>query len=107
PWAKFPDVREMPGRDRLTTERWSDLQRALYVRFRPGFRHEAISALAAWEAWQQGDDSQLTGLAVYLIASHHGKVRTVLRATGRRDAVFGVSECEQFPGWGELIPGPL
>jgi hypothetical protein len=107
PWAKFPDAREMAGRDRLTTEQRSDLQRALYVRFRPGFRHEAISALAAWQVWQQGDDSQLTGLAVFLIASHHGKVRTVLRATGKRDAAFGVAEGEQFPGYGELIPGPL
>lgn len=107
PWAKFPDVREMPGCEKLTAEKWSELQRALYVPFRPGFRHEAISALAAWRAWQMGTDSGLTGLAVYLIASHHGKVRTVLRATGKRDAVFGVTEGEQFSGWDELVPGPL
>lgn len=107
PWAKFTDVREMPGREKLTAEQWSELQRTLYVRFRPGFRHEAISALAAWQTWQKGTDSGLTGLAVYLIASHHGKVRTVLRATGKRDAVFGVTEGEQFPGWGKLVPGPL
>lgn len=106
-WAKFPDVREMAGREQLSSGQWSDTQRALYVRFRPGFRHEAISALAAWQEWQQGNDTSLTGLAVYLIASHHGKVRTVLRATGRRDAAFGVEEGERFPGWGELIPGPL
>jgi len=107
PWAKFPDVREMAGREQLSSEQWSDMQRTLSVRFRPGFRHEAISALSAWQEWQRGNDTPLTGLAVYLIASHHGKVRTVLRATGRRDAAFGVGEAEQFPGWGELIPGPV
>lgn len=107
PWAKFPDAREIPGREQLTAEQWAKLQRALYTRFRPGYRHEAISALAAWQAWQYGTDPGLTGLAVYLIASHHGKVRTVLRATGKRDAVFGVTEGEVFPGWGELVPKPL
>jgi CRISPR-associated endonuclease/helicase Cas3 len=107
PWAKFPDVREMAGREELSSQLWSDLQRSLHVRFRPGFRHEAVSALAAWQEWQRGSDTPLTGLAVYLIASHHGKVRTVLRATGRRDAAFGVEEGEQFPGWGELTPGPV
>lgn len=107
PWAKFPDLRELSGRDRLTAEQWSNLQRALYVRFRPGFRHEVVSALAAWQRWQQGDGSHLNGLSVYLIASHHGKVRTVLRATGKRDAAFGVLEGERFPGWSGLPSEPL
>jgi CRISPR-associated endonuclease/helicase Cas3 len=107
PWAKFPDVREMSGPGQLIPEQRAELRRALYTRFRPGRRHEAISALAAWQAWQDGTDPGLTGLAVYLIAAHHGKVRTVLRATGKRDAVFGVDEEEEFPGWGELVPKPL
>ncbi len=107
PWAKFPDVREMPGREQLTPERWAALRRSLYTPFRPGYRHEAISALAAWHAWHHGTAPQLTGLAVYLIAAHHGKVRTVLRATGKRDAVFGIAEEEVFPGWGELVPKSL
>jgi CRISPR-associated endonuclease/helicase Cas3 len=49
----------------------------------------------------------LSSLAVYLIAAHHGKVRTVLRATARRDAVFGIAEEEVFPGWKEFISKPL
>ncbi len=45
--------------------------------FRPGLRHEEASALYAAQLFQQG----LPGwneLAVYLIACHHGKVRTTL-----------------------------
>lgn len=66
PWAKFKDV----------------------AAFRPGVRHEAFSLLAAWERWQAGDN-YLTALVLYLIASHHGKVRTTLRSTGEGNNLFG------------------
>ena len=66
PWAKFKDV----------------------AAFRPGVRHEVFSLLAAWERWQARDNN-LTALVLYLIASHHGKVRTVLRSVGEGDNLFG------------------
>lgn len=66
PWGKFKDV----------------------PTFRPGVRHEAFSLLFAWERLQAGDKG-LTALALYLIASHHGKVRTTLRSTGVGNNLFG------------------
>lgn len=81
PWAKFRDV---PG-------------------FRPKLRHEAASALAAWSLWQQGD-RRFTALAVYLVATHHGKVRTVLRSTRNGEDVFGIKSGDilsPLPGWYE------
>ncbi len=59
---------------------------ARHAAFRPGLRHEVASALAMWKARRE---QGLSGLAVYLAACHHGKVRTVLRSrTG--DDVCGV-----------------
>lgn len=81
PWAKFKDV---PG-------------------FWPKLRHEAASALAAWSLWQQGD-RRFTALAIYLIATHHGKVRTVLRSTQEGEDVFGIKSGDilpPLPGWYE------
>ncbi len=69
--------------------------------FNPRLRHEAASALAAWQHWLKGE-SGLTALAVYLIAAHHGKVRTVLRTTRGKNDVFGIKEGETLPalpGW--------
>lgn len=61
-----------------------------HVSFRPGMRHEAASALAMWKWYREGRASY-PALAVYLAAAHHGKVRTVLRATSPEgDDVFGV-----------------
>ncbi len=52
--------------------------------FRPGFRHEAASALAMWQRYYRGKDApDFPALAIYLVASHHGKVRTVLRSNPR------------------------
>jgi len=45
---------------------------------RPGMRHEAASALAAWYQYYHGHASDLSALVIYLIAAHHGIVRTVL-----------------------------
>jgi CRISPR-associated endonuclease/helicase Cas3 len=82
PWAKFPKTRS----------------------FRPGLRHEAASALAAWQKWIAGEEGW-TALAVYLIAAHHGKVRTVLRTRIKKEAggddVFGVKGGDSLTlnGW--------
>ncbi len=98
-WGKFPDVRAACLDARLVlsdSERWQ-LSRRLVVPFRPGMRHEAASALAAWQAWLENSDG-LTALTVYLIASHHGKVRTVLRSTTQKgDDVFGIVEGTELP----------
>lgn len=61
-----------------------------HVAFRPDMRHEAASALAMWKNYREGH-ARYPALAVYLTAAHHGKVRTVLRATtNKADDVFGV-----------------
>ena len=49
----------------------------------PGFRHEVASALAYLEH-TRGGRSELRGLAAYLIASHHGKVRLSMRNASRK-----------------------
>ncbi|MEZ6032658.1 MAG: DEAD/DEAH box helicase [Planctomycetaceae bacterium] len=92
-WAKFPDPRGAVCDERLAS--LTSLQKLQFLKrvatpFRPGLRHEAGSALAAWQLWRNGD-TNLSGLAVYLIASHHGKVRTILRSRNRHDEVFGLS----------------
>lgn len=92
-WGKFPDVRAASLDKRLTL---SDVERAklsrnLKVSFRPALRHEAASALAAWQSWLAKSDG-LTALAVYLIACHHGKVRTVLRSPRGGNDVFGLTD---------------
>jgi CRISPR-associated endonuclease/helicase Cas3 len=56
-WAKFPG--RQPSR------------------FRPGLRHEEVSAMLAYQQLLAGT-GEWTPLAVYLVASHHGKVRTAL-----------------------------
>lgn len=65
--------------------------RAGHEQFRPALRHEAASALAMWKRYRD-DATGCPALAVYLVATHHGKVRTVLRSTAptEGDDVFGV-----------------
>lgn len=59
--------------------------------FRPGLRHEVASALAMWRKYRDCDKKPYPALAVYLVATHHGKARTVLRSTTRDgNDVFGV-----------------
>ena len=61
--------------------------------FRPGFRHEVLSLLAAWEQRRE-NIQEASALALYLVASHHGKVRTVLRATGNGGDLFGLVDAD-------------
>jgi hypothetical protein len=95
-WAKWPDVRQVWEDPRLIPESRSILKGRLATQFRPGLRHEAASALAAWDAWGKRRDGQ-SGLSVFLIASHHGKVRTVLRSTSENDEIFGLREGDALP----------
>ncbi len=88
-WAKFPDLRRMILAFDLPQETKRLLLKELFVPFRPNHRHEAASALAAWDAWQSEIEG-LSALAVYLIACHHGKVRCVLRRRRIGSEVFGL-----------------
>jgi len=90
-WAKWPDVRRVWQDRKLKPEFRVLLNERLATQFRPGLRHEAASALAAWNAWVRRERG-LTGLSVFLIASHHGKVRTVLRSTSKNDDIFGLQK---------------
>lgn len=75
-WAKFPG--QQPSR------------------FRPGLRHEEVSALLAYQQLLAGTDDW-TPLAVYLVASHHGKVRTAL---GIQSGGVPNGDAEiRLPGW--------
>jgi CRISPR-associated endonuclease/helicase Cas3 len=103
PWAKFPDVQKVILSSGLDNDTQGRLAKALKARFRPGLRHEAASALAAWQQWQGRADGW-TALGVYLVAAHHGKVRAVLRSRLKRgDDVFGVRPGDKLP----LLPGWL
>jgi CRISPR-associated endonuclease/helicase Cas3 len=103
----LPDEKRRSGRKERVRLRWAVAEKlkrqtieelkgiggvrwAGHVRFHPGMRHEAASALAMWRRYREGD-AAYPALAVYLAAAHHGKVRTVLRATtDGGDDVFGV-----------------
>jgi CRISPR-associated endonuclease/helicase Cas3 len=103
-WAKFPDVQWLLNKPELPPARRRDLRRSLYTPFQPRFRHEAASALVAWKAWREGTAPSLSGLAVYLDASHHGKVRTVLRSSRRTDTIFGIFEGGKLRAVDGLLP---
>lgn len=47
---------------------------------RAGMRHEAASALAAWRRYYRDQAADFPALTIYLIAAHHGIVRTVLNS---------------------------
>lgn len=82
-WAKFPGLDQALRSSGLPPKAQKRLKREIGEPFLPGLRHEAASALAAWRKWRDGEEGW-TALAVYLIACHHGKVRTVLRSTQKR-----------------------
>lgn len=102
PWAKLPNLRDALRRSDLSPDTRKFIRKALNVPFRPNMRHEAASALAAWREWQQGADGWMA-LAVYLVACHHGKVRTVLRSTRTGADVFGINEEDTLPALGDWL----
>jgi CRISPR-associated endonuclease/helicase Cas3 len=82
---------------------WAKFRSSAGETFRPDMRHEAASALYCFDQWRAGAEGW-TALAVYLVAAHHGKVRTVLRSrkAGRSEDVFGILEGDKLPtldGW--------
>jgi CRISPR-associated endonuclease/helicase Cas3 len=94
--AVLDSIRALPG-----------VQWARHRAFRPGskgkgMRHEAASALAMWHRYRTSNKPPYPALAAYLGASHHGKVRTVLKAISPEDGnVFGIGrkpETLQFDG---------
>jgi CRISPR-associated endonuclease/helicase Cas3 len=95
-WAKWPNVRKVWQDPRLRPGFRAFLKERLGTQFRPGLRHEAASALAAWDAWVEGQGA-MSALSVYLIASHHGKVRTVLRSVTNDDEIFGLRKGDVLP----------
>jgi CRISPR-associated endonuclease/helicase Cas3 len=97
----------VPKTGRPGTGPWAKFRSSDMEKFRPGMRHEAASALYCFDQWREGVDGW-TGLAVYLVAAHHGKVRTVLRSrrrAGGAENVFGICEGDKLPplqGWLEV-----
>ncbi len=66
--------------------------------FRPGLRHEEVSALYAAQLFRRG----LAGwneLVVYLIACHHGKVRTTLGTYGVKSLREAEDHALELPGF--------
>lgn len=66
---------------------------------RAGMRHEAASALAAWRRYYRDRAADFPALSIYLIAAHHGLVRTVLssRATVKLPNIAGIPITEPPP----------
>jgi CRISPR-associated endonuclease/helicase Cas3 len=67
---------------------------------RPGMRHEAASALAAWQRYYlDANPDGFPALTIYLIAAHHGIVRTLLssRRTARQPNVCGIPVTDPPP----------
>ena len=62
---------------------WAKSQKSGIRHSRPGFRHEAASALA-YLAHTDQPSPHLRDLTAYLVASHHGKVRLALRNVSRK-----------------------
>lgn len=105
-WAKFPDVKWTWTQPNSNKKDRAVLKKLLNVPFRPALRHEAASALATWELWQRGHEA-LTPLCIYLIATHHGKVRTVLRSRRKGDNVAGIREGDVLPPLPTYFAEPL
>ena len=68
---------------------------------RPFFRHELASMLA-WLAQHDGEPD--ANLIAYLIAAHHGKVRTSLRAMPTEQARSGVRRFARGIWEGDVLP---
>ena len=79
------------------------MARAWNVPFRPGLRHEAATALALWHSYYHSENADYPALSIYLCATHHGKVRTVL--TSRTDAgedVCGIPKTTTILPWNDM-----
>ncbi len=71
---------------------------------KPCIRHEAASALAAWHQYFRVG-AAWPGLTLFLIACHHGKVRTVLYARGEDgEDVCGVPKQPDSLPWNGGMP---
>jgi CRISPR-associated endonuclease/helicase Cas3 len=93
---KWQDALPTPRPDGTTL--WAKAPSQIAIR--PGLRHEAASALAAWRQYYQNQASDLSALAIYLIAAHHGLVRTVLGsrpAPAEQPNVAGIPVVEPPP----------
>ena len=78
----------------------SCVMRAWTVPFRPGFRHEAASAMALWHRYYQYKKSDFPALSIYLCAAHHGKIRTVLRSrNSAEEDVAGITKSTTSLPW--------
>lgn len=114
-YAKFqlsdsPQVRNTDGSTKFTGKQLYAVLKKIARYFRPGVAHEVASALAFRQAEQKRlglvrDTNLASLLAEYVIMSHHGRVRKVLRdeipkfPTDEKDTdtVRGVSEDDPLP----------
>lgn len=77
--------------------------RAWNVPFRPGFRHEAATALALWHSYYREASGHFSALSIYLSAAHHGKVRTVLTSrTATGEDVCGIPKTTTTLPWNSM-----
>jgi len=103
-WHTSKRVRDTQERRWLSEIRKLDgVEAAWMVPFRPGLRHEAASALALWHQYFR-QSARFPGLVIYLVAAHHGKVRTVLTARTRGVTMFAVCP-ESGLSYQEIQPG--
>ena len=71
---------------------------------KPCIRHEAASALAVWTRYFN-NSTKWPGLTIYLVACHHGKVRTALYARGDDGGdVCGVPKEQTSLPWENGMP---
>jgi CRISPR-associated endonuclease/helicase Cas3 len=104
-WHTSAKVRDTAERGWLSEIRHiAGVQSAWMVPFRPGLRHEAASALALWHQYFR-QRAEFPALTIYLIAAHHGKVRTVLTARTKQGTdVCGVPRDAGELPWSGGLP---
>ena len=76
---------------------WAKSERQIFEGFEiPGFRHEAVSALAYLKNHNMTENKLVDNLIAYLIMSHHGKVRLALRNirkySGNNQYILGIKK---------------
>lgn len=93
-FAQWQNSLKMPRPD--TTTLWA---KAPFIK-RSGMRHEAASALAAWRRYYRDRAADFPALTIYLIAAHHGLVRTILNSRpppAKQPNVAGIPVTEPPP----------